>query len=208
MPEIELNCQNLPCPQPVLRCKACIDAEAPDILAVLVDNDAARQNVKRFMESRGYAVTASETAPGQWRLEGTRDATQSSSGPAGADAVAPEAIYCEAQQKVTVLLTADTIGSGDDVLGAKLMQNFLATLPELGSELWRVVCLNGAVRLATKEHPALAALQRLEQAGASVLVCGTCLDHFGLLEEKAVGQTTNMLDVVTSLQLATKVIRP
>jgi hypothetical protein len=39
-----------------------------------------------------------------------------------------------------------------------------------------------------------------------VLVCGTCLDHFGLLSQKAVGETTNMLDVVTSLQLATKVI--
>jgi hypothetical protein len=32
------------------------------------------------------------------------------------------------------------------------------------------------------------------------------LNHFGLLEKKQVGETTNMLDIVTALQLADKVI--
>jgi hypothetical protein len=41
-----------------------------------------------------------------------------------------------------------------------------------------------------------------------VLVCGTCLTHYGLLEAKAVGETSNMLDIVTSLDLADKIIRP
>ena len=48
----------------------------------------------------------------------------------------------------------------------------------------------------------------MEAEGVSVLVCGTCLAHFGLLEAKAVGDTSNMLDIVTSLDLAGKVIRP
>ena len=42
----------------------------------------------------------------------------------------------------------------------------------------------------------------------SILVCGTCLNFFHLLEAKQVGETTNMMDVVTSLSLAGKVIRP
>jgi len=33
-----------------------------------------------------------------------------------------------------------------------------------------------------------------------------CLDHFNLLDKKQVGQTTNMLDIVTAMQLADKVI--
>lgn len=41
-----------------------------------------------------------------------------------------------------------------------------------------------------------------------MLVCGTCLAHYGLLEAKAVGETSNMLDIVTSLDLADKIIRP
>ena len=42
--------------------------------------------------------------------------------------------------------------------------------------------------------------------GLLILVCGTCLDHFDLLGRKQVGETTNMLDVVTAMQLADKVI--
>jgi hypothetical protein len=39
-----------------------------------------------------------------------------------------------------------------------------------------------------------------------ILVCGTCLTHFDLLKRKQVGVTTNMLDIVTAMQLADKVI--
>jgi len=42
--------------------------------------------------------------------------------------------------------------------------------------------------------------------GVMVLVCGTCLQHFQVLEQKQVGETTNMLDIVTHMQLAGKVI--
>ena len=42
--------------------------------------------------------------------------------------------------------------------------------------------------------------------GVDVLVCGACLTHLHLMDSKAVGETTNMLDIVTSLQLADKVM--
>ncbi|RLC20852.1 MAG: sulfurtransferase-like selenium metabolism protein YedF, partial [Deltaproteobacteria bacterium] len=35
---------------------------------------------------------------------------------------------------------------------------------------------------------------------------GTCLTHFRLLDRKRVGETTNMLDIITAMQLADKVI--
>ena len=70
----------------------------------------------------------------------------------------------------------------------------------------RIVMVNAAVRLAVDGSPHLETLRALEDAGVSILVCGTCLEFFGLLDKRAVGQTTNMLDVVTSLQLASKVI--
>jgi hypothetical protein len=52
----------------------------------------------------------------------------------------------------------------------------------------------------------LPALQAIEKEGTNILVCGTCLNHFELLEKKQVGETTNMLDIVTAMQLADKVI--
>jgi selenium metabolism protein YedF len=98
------------------------------------------------------------------------------------------------------------MGSGDDVLGAGLMVNYLKTLNEMGESLWRLVFLNSGVKLTVEGAETLAAIQDLEAHGVSVLVCGTCLHHFDLLEEKRVGETTNMLDIVTSLQVAGKVI--
>ena len=193
-----LDCRGLPCPQPVLKCKQCLDQGLAGSLRVLVDNEPAKENVTRFLASQGLRVQAA-AVDGGFAL----DATGNAASPAPAQA-APRA--GESQVQIAVFITASTIGRGDETLGGKLMFNFLSTLPELGPELWRVVLVNSGVRLAVEGSPCLEKLQALEAAGASILVCGTCLEHFGLLERKRVGQTTNMLDVVTSLQLASKVI--
>jgi selenium metabolism protein YedF len=98
------------------------------------------------------------------------------------------------------------VGSGDDVLGAKLMVNFIKTLKEMGNDLWRLVFVNSGVKLTIDGAGTVEDLEELEAAGITILVCGTCLDYFNLLERKQVGQTTNMLDIVTAMQLADKVI--
>jgi selenium metabolism protein YedF len=105
-----------------------------------------------------------------------------------------------------VMVTTDRMGYGDDDLGVKLMVNFLKTLNEMGAELWRLVLVNNGVKLAVTGSEVLDVLRQLESDGISILVCGTCLTHFDLLEQKQVGETTNMLDIVTAMQLADKVI--
>lgn len=202
MSENIVDCQGLACPQPLLRVKQYLDAAPEGDLTVLVDNEAAQENVCRFLRSRGFILGATADGP-LWRIK-ARMATsrQAKPQPAPQHAPAPQ------NRRLAVLITTPTIGAGDDSLGAKLMHNFLATLPELAPELWRIILLNGGVTLSSSDNPALPALQRLEQSGVQVLVCGTCLEHFGLMAKKAVGETTNMLDVVTSLQLADSVIRP
>jgi len=92
------------------------------------------------------------------------------------------------------------------VLGGKLMINFLRTLTEMGPDLWRLVFVNAGVKLTIDGSEALPDLKAFDQAGIKILVSGTCLTHFGLLDRKKVGETTNMLDIVTAMQLADKVI--
>ncbi|MFU8770402.1 MAG: DsrE family protein, partial [Desulfotignum sp.] len=82
------------------------------------------------------------------------------------------------------------------------------TLGEMGNDLWRLVFVNNGVKLTITESPVLETLKQYEKQGISILVCGTCLSHFDLLADKQVGDTTNMLDIITSMQLAGKVIRP
>jgi selenium metabolism protein YedF len=111
-----------------------------------------------------------------------------------------------APRKILLLVGTDRLGTGDDDLGKKLIASFIGTLKEMGRELWCLVLINAGVKLAVAGSEVLASIQELAQDGVMVLVCGTCLNHFQLLEQKQVGETTNMLDIVTHMQLADKVI--
>jgi len=83
---------------------------------------------------------------------------------------------------------------------------FAELVPRTLQELWRLVFVNNGVKLTIDGSEVLEDLKGYEKEGLNILVCGTCLNHFNLLDRKQVGQTTNMLDIVTAMQLADKVI--
>jgi selenium metabolism protein YedF len=199
-----LDCRTLPCPEPVLRTRAFIADATIYNFAVLVDNAAASDNVCRFLENKGWHATVSQKNDKEWRIDASRDGATTDSLPQP-PATAEQSHHTG---KTLIFISTETLGRGDDVLGSKLMANFLATLPELGSKLWRVVLVNGGVKLAATQGKSLESLQALAATGVSILVCGTCLEHYGLMAAKQVGETTNMLDIVTSLEVADKIIRP
>lgn len=192
-----VDARGLSCPAPVLQTRSVLDEKQPDQLSVIVDNEAAAQNVVRFLNSQGLQ-TETIVDGSTYTIKGIAGKRQSDK----AEALAP----VEQPVRIMVMVTADRMGRGDDTLGGKLMVNYIRTLAEMGGDLWRLVFVNSGVRLAIKDSPVLADLQAYEADGLEILVCGTCLDFFGLLEQKAVGQTTNMLDIVTAMQLADKVI--
>lgn len=196
-----VDCRGLQCPQPLINTRNALQQEPVDAIEVLVDNPTSKENVARFLAKSGFACRITEEG-NVFRIHADR------TGEAPAAMPEPEA-FCTKPQgaRTLVLVTTQTLGRGDDELGAKLMKNFLATLGEMRN-LWRIVLLNGGVKLAATPGDALDALKKLADAGVSILVCGTCLGHYGLLEAKQVGETSNMLDIVTSLDLADKVIRP
>jgi selenium metabolism protein YedF len=193
-----LNCKGLTCPQPVIETKNFLAANPQiEALTVEVDNPAAAQNVERFLGTQGFQVSIQGADP---ELKIVAQGTVSGScGP-----VLKELM--ERPSKTLVMITADTLGRGDDQLGAPLILNFLRTLKEMGDDLWRLVFVNSGVKLTIEGAESLGILQELQAQGVSILVCGTCLNYFGLIEKKRVGETTNMLDIITSLQVADKVI--
>jgi selenium metabolism protein YedF len=154
--------------------------------------------VQRFLESQGFE-TRLEQQGGDYLVIG-----QCGAAPTAETRPTPAA---EADsKKILVMCSTDRMGFGDDVLGLKLMVNFLRTLKEMGPELWRLVFVNNGVKLTIDGSEVLDDLKAYEEAGLKILVCGTCLNHFNLLERKQVGETTNMLDIVTAMQLADKVV--
>ena len=199
----EIDARGLACPAPVLQTKAAIELEGAADIKVTVDNPAAQQNVQRFMESKGFATQLDQEGT-DYRITG-----HAAKGVAGTPAPAPAPFKRPPQdehQRIVVLCATDRLGSGDDVLGRKLMVNFIKTLKEMGPDLWQLIFVNNGVKLAIDDSPVLDELKAYEADGLTILVCGTCLDHFKLLDRKQVGTTTNMLDIVTAMQLADKTI--
>ncbi|MDR2075324.1 MAG: sulfurtransferase-like selenium metabolism protein YedF, partial [Desulfovibrio sp.] len=192
-----LDCKNLACPEPVLQVRRYLTEENPETLTVLVDNAAACENVTRFLKSQGFTVSSAEE-DGIWSVAGVRTASPpQQEGGRPARVVKPD---CE-RQKILVVLLSNVLGTGDDTLGGRLMHTFLATLPEMGEALWRIVLLNGGVKLCIEGSPELEPLRALETQKVGVFACGTCLEYYGIRERMVVGQVTNMLDIVTAMQL-------
>lgn len=227
---LTLDCRGLACPEPVLKSREVIESKKPEQFAVIVDNQPAVENITRYTENNGYKVAgvengtdgsftlticraqdgdaAQQEIPGFEKTHFLKDTEIFNKNPMFLKDGENYADYLAYHQKCkTVLfLSTNTLGHGDDELGAKLMENFLATLPEMN--LWQVIMVNGGVKLATTEGKNLESLKKLAEQRVKISVCGTCLNFFGLLEEKKIGETTNMLDIVTALDLADKVIRP
>lgn len=198
----EIDARGLACPAPVLLTKDTLDKGRPEQIRIFVDNEPARQNVTRFLESRQYTVS-SEGGGNDFSVTGLRQGDAEAPAP---DPTPKKAPGREADVKILAMVTSSRMGRGDDTLGAGLMVNFIKTLKEMGPELWRLVFVNSGVHLCVTGAQTIDDLKDLEKSGVSILVCGTCLNHFNLLEQKEVGETTNMLDIVTSLQLADRVI--
>jgi selenium metabolism protein YedF len=112
----------------------------------------------------------------------------------------------QAGKKIVVLLATDSLGKGDEALGQHIVVNFIMKMKEMKDDLWRLILLNGAVKLTAAGSEALPYLQELTRNGLGILVCGPCLKAFNLYEKNQVGEVTNMLDIITSMQVAGKVI--
>jgi selenium metabolism protein YedF len=195
----EIDARGLACPAPVLQTKATLQEEKAGDVRVVVDNAASQQNVQRFLDSQGFQTTLEQNGD-DYLVIGT-----CVSEPGEQPQLFAER-HAEDRKKIMVMCATDRIGFGDDALGLKLMVNFLRTLKEMGDELWRLVFVNNGVKLTIDSAEVLGDLREYEKSGLKILVCGTCLNHFNLLERKQVGETTNMLDIVTTMQLADKVI--
>jgi len=195
----ELDCRGLACPAPVLQTKQRIEKENLSEINVIIDNQAAKENVSRFLGSQKFEVSVEQRGP-DYYVTGKR-------GTAGTVSEPPAAPQPDTEKrKIMVMIATDRMGYGDDVLGKLLLISFIKTLAEMGDELWRLVFVNNGVKLTIGGSEVLDVLKGYEKEGLTILVCGTCLNHFNLLDKKEVGVTTNMLDIVTAMQLADKVI--
>ena len=110
------------------------------------------------------------------------------------------------RRPIVVTVSSDQMGRGDDELGHVLIRSFLHTLGEVEPAPDVVILFNNGVKLAVEGSAALEDLGRLERAGVRILLCGTCLGHFGLKDQVAAGEVSNMYAISGTMLGAAKVV--
>ncbi len=108
--------------------------------------------------------------------------------------------------ETVVVVNGDSMGTGDVALGRKLLGNFLRTLIDLEPKPGATIFYNTAVKLLSALTPFRSELKALEDAGVDLLGCGTCLDHFGLVDKLVVGEVSNMRAIAARLLAARSVV--
>jgi selenium metabolism protein YedF len=204
MKEFVVDARGLTCPEPVVRARKALVESAATEITVLVDDDAAAENVARMARMAGCEV-ANEDRGGYFGIVLRRSKAAAA---AGVPAAASADVACCGEANVAVFFASATVGHGDDDLGRLLMVAFVKTLQNLAPRPKTLLFMNGGVKLVAEGSELLDALRELEADGAELLACGTCLDFFKLKEKLRVGKVSNMFEIASRLVAADRVVRP
>jgi selenium metabolism protein YedF len=105
-----------------------------------------------------------------------------------------------------IQITSNGMGKGDQALQYKLIAKYLALI-QMNEELPNaIVFYTDGVKLVVEGSPVLDELRALENKGVRLVLCSTCLEHYGLTEKVQVGIIGGMTDIIEAQVKAEKVI--
>ncbi len=103
--------------------------------------------------------------------------------------------------KKAVIVARYGMGAGDRALGLRLLRRYLKSDLERSEPAERYVFYNEGVKAALLDEEVNGLLRQLEERGSLILLCGTCLDYFGLTAKLTVGKNACMGDVRATMAM-------
>lgn len=193
------------CPMPVVLAKKELDAGEKD-LTVAVDNEIAVGNLKRLAGSNGIEVKVENVEGGFHVIF--------AGGAKAEDAPLPRQITRLHPLPAplngcgyTVFFGKDYVGEGDYTLGHNLAKMMLYTLAESDDVPAAVIFMNSGVKMpASDKLDIINSINTLIEKGTEVLVCGTCLNYYGITDELKAGTVSNMYEILEKMKSSAKVI--
>jgi selenium metabolism protein YedF len=192
---IQVDARGLSCPTPVIKTKNVMEKNPEENIITIVNNEAARDNVKKLAENLGYQVNITER-DGDSYLSMTKSSCE-----------IMETIPENSLGDYVIYVPMDKMGHGSDDLGKVLIKGYFYALTEAKPYPKTILFINSGVNLTTEGSEVLEHIKLLANQGVEILSCGTCLDFFGLKDKLVVGAVTNMYTIVEKMNEAAKVIR-
>ena len=192
----EIDARGKACSMPVILAKKALDAGEATV-RIRVDNAVAVENLKRLASSTGRQAQAEETGDGFAVVL---------SGDGAPECTLLPVIENNGGGSLALFIGRDGIGTGDETLGRNLMKMFFLTLAEGDTVPDSILFMNGGVLLPTGNEQVIEALEVLQARGAEILVCGTCLNAYGIQDQLRVGTVSNMYEIQKRMLQAGRVI--
>jgi selenium metabolism protein YedF len=193
------------CPAPIIETKKALkESPAGEVFSVLTDNKTSFLNVSRFLTDNGIRFTVTESSS-VWTFEVNNET--------GRTDTTPAEDYCNTGTNhgnggYAVAVTSEFMGQGDDKLGKLLIRSFFVALSVMEELPSVIVFYNSGVKLASEGSDVKELVTELESRGVEVILCGTCVDYYGLVNDTSFGKTGDMYQILQKLAAAGKVIRP
>ena len=183
---IEVNAMGEACPIPVVKTlHALQELNGAGTVQTLVDNEIAVQNLTRLAESKGCAIRTEKRGEKEFCVTITTEGAVVESGDEEISCTVPAA-----QKKTVVVISADHMGEGDEVLGKILLKGFLFALTQQETLPKTVPFYNGGASVTCEGSASLEDLQKLQ----------TIVDFLSALELAGVGEniTAGIGDAMTA----------
>lgn len=197
-----------PCPIPVILTKKALEENPEEGVATIVDNEVARDNLKKLAHSLGVEAEAQGAEPAitvtiQALGTSEKDADQIKK---DSDQAVFEACPTgvPSGDDYVVFFGKNFVGEGDMALGTNLVRMFFYSLTESDKLPTAILFMNSGVKLPTLDDQVVENLKVLEGKGVEILVCGACLDFYGLKDELKVGSVSNMYEISQRIINASK----
>lgn len=185
---MKLDLRGLECPEPVIRTKKELDKADVKEVVSLVDNEVARENLKKLAASMNCDASVKEVGS-DFEVTFTKRE---------GEAAANSKISFTNGDSV-ILFKQNYFGS-DKELGKILIKSFIYTVEESGNLPDKMLFVNEGVKLVCEEGEILDDLKKLEEKGVKIAACGLCLDFFKLKESVKVGTITNMYEIYSTVK--------
>ncbi len=195
--------KGLLCPQPlILTRKALKNCLPGETLKIECDNQTAFQNILTYLKDQSLAPAGNES-DGIFHITVVNQTVEAGEAP-GSCSIDPG--ICSSSYIVVV--SSDKMGEGDPQLGAILMKGFLNALIEQPVLPTHLLFYNAGVKLTTVDSGVSGALLALEESGVEILVCGTCIDFYGIKSQMAIGKISNMFTITETMAKTGHIIKP
>lgn len=189
----KIDARGLGCPKPVILLKKEIEKIDSGIVLIIVDNEIAKENVRKFAESKkmDYEIIK----------EGENFNIK----------VIKVNILGESEknvkEEIVIIIGSNKMGEGDEELGKILIKSYFYALTEQEILPKSIIFINSGVYLTIETSSVLKYISELFENGVEIVSCGTCLEFYNIKDKVAVGNISNMYTIVELMNEAKKTIR-